>query len=213
MIEVVTPDAAFRYRDKIYAMHCLRHRVFKERLHWEVCSRDGVERDVFDLFQPIYLLATDDLRNVTGTWRLLPTTGPYMLRDVFPELLDDQPPPKDPAIWETSRFAVEALPDSAEGLGAVSRITCELFCGLIEFCLLFGIREIITVYDIRIARLLPRIGCRPNWQGSRHRLGETLTLAGRFDITPEVLGAIQTAGKITGSVLHADILSEQRHAA
>lgn len=213
MIEVVTPDAAFRYRDKIQAMHGLRHRVFKERLHWDVCSRDGFERDVFDLFHPIYLLASDDRGRVAGTWRLLPTTGPYMLRDVFPALLDNQPPPNDPAIWETSRFAIEATPDSAEGLGAVSRITSELFCGLIEFCLLFGIREIITVYDVRVARLLPRIGCRPTWQSTRHRIGETLTMAGRFDINHEVLLAVQAAAGITHSVVHADILSEQRDAA
>src|SRR3546814_1044806 len=34
-------------------------------------------------------------------------TGPYMLRDVFPQLLDGLPPPCGPRIWEGSRRSEE----------------------------------------------------------------------------------------------------------
>ena len=201
MIDIITPDNTFMHREELTDMFRLRHRIFKERLGWEVNSREGLERDVFDLFSPIYLLARDEMNKVVGTWRLMPTTGPYMLRDVFPQLMKGQDIPRDPAIWETSRFAVESVLDSDAGLRAVSRMTGELFCGLVELCLIYGIREIVTVYDIRIGRLLRRIGCRPNWRGKSLRIGNSIAVAGRFEISENVLREIQRANGIFYSVL------------
>jgi len=43
---------------------------------------------------------------VVGCWRLLPTTGPYMLKDIFSHLLWGKPAPEQPDVWEISRFAI-----------------------------------------------------------------------------------------------------------
>jgi acyl homoserine lactone synthase len=204
MIEIITPDIAFIHRDKIAAMHRLRHRVFKVRLGWEVNSHNGMERDVYDLLNPIYLLAMSATGDVEGSWRLLPTTGPYMLRDVFSELLDGQAPPSHPTIWETSRFSMDSLPDTLSGLRAVNRLTHEMFCGLVELSLLFGISEIITVYDIRIERILSRVGCAPHWRSTPRQIGNTTTVAGRFEISEAVLLSLRKAGGITEPVLYRD---------
>ena len=212
MIEIITPDIYFSHRDKIAAMHRQRHHVFKARMGWDVNSRNGMERDVYDLLSPIYLLSTKE-GNVEGSWRLLPTTGPNMLRDIFPELMEGQSLPADPRIWETSRFAVESLPETLSGLRAVSRVTREMFCGLVELCLLFGIREIVTVYDVRIERLLERIGCAPYWRSGEHLIGNTVTVAGRFEISDGVLQAIRDAGGITEPVLYREQPLEYGHAA
>jgi acyl homoserine lactone synthase len=201
MIEVVTPDIAFLYRDKLDAMFRLRHRVFSDRLEWDVNSRGGRERDVYDLQSPIYLLATDDRGDVQGTWRLLPTTGPYMLRDVFPELMDGAPLPSDPFVWETSRFAVEPGENGEDRRGNVNHLTSELFAGLVEWALLFGIREVVTVYDVRVGRLLNHIGVTPLWTSQRRRIGKTIALAGRFEISDAVLANIRSASGLTESVL------------
>src|SRR3546814_13625445 len=70
---------------------------------------------------------------VVGTWRMLPTTGPYMLRDVFPQLLDGLPPPCGPRIWEGSRFAVDCDYDGSKtSLAALNRTTAEIFCAVVE---------------------------------------------------------------------------------
>ena len=161
-----------------------------------------MERDEFDDLQPVYILAYDEEESLVGTWRMLPTTGPNMLRDVFPGLLGEEPCPCDSRIWETSRFAVDAGDaDTQSGLAAVSRATSEIFCGLVEFCITSGIEQIVTVYDVRIARLLPRIGCRPKWRSKAQRFGNSLALAGLFDINEQVLSSIQDAGGIVGSVI------------
>lgn len=200
MIDIITPEVMDIYQDEIEDMHRLRYRVFSERLHWKVTVKDGMERDKFDDLGPVYLLNCHSNGAVEGTWRLLPTTGPYLLRDVFPELLEGRPAPNDPHIWETSRFAVESGLDGSEGLSATSRITRELFCGLVEFCLTEGIVAILTVYDIRIARLLARIGSQPKWKSGRHRVCGTVAVAGYFDINERVLADLRSAAGITESV-------------
>lgn len=214
MIEVVTPDIAFLYREKLDSMFELRHRIFKERMDWDVNSRNGKERDVYDLLRPVYLLATDDENgSIEGTWRLLPTTGPYMLRDVFPELLDGSTAPESPLVWETSRFAVEMDADGNDRRNTVNRVTSELFAGLVEWALLYGIQEVVTVYDVRVGRLLNKIGVTPTWVSQRRRIGNTITVAGRFEISDTVLASIRNAGCIQDSVLYHRDLQEVQHAA
>ncbi|MFC4009092.1 acyl-homoserine-lactone synthase [Nonomuraea purpurea] len=85
-------------------MFRLRHTVFYERLRWDVHSLHGREHDFYDDCDPVYVISYDR-REVTGCVRLLPTDGPYMLRDVFPETLRGGQAPRDPAVWEASRLA------------------------------------------------------------------------------------------------------------
>ena len=217
MIRIVTPDIAGQFAAELAEMHRLRYRVFRERMNWNVQVVDGMERDQFDDCRPTYLLAYDRTHCLAGAWRLLPTTGPYMLRDVFSELLEGTTPPCHPGIWETSRFAVDCDLDTTDGLKAVNRITAEMFCGLLEHCLANAIHEMITGYDARIARLLGRLGgprwSTPKWRSARHQIGDTRAYAGRWDVAPEILLAIRERGGIAGSVLMAPIVGDTRVAA
>lgn len=211
MIIVVPPELRDYYGAELAEMHRLRHRVFVERLGWNVRSFAGLEIDAFDMLDATYLLAGRD--PLVGSWRILPTTGPYMLKDVFPELLEGQDPPCDPAVWEMSRFAVDHGPQCEKGLNAVSLTTGELFCGLVEYALSQGVREVWTVYDVRIARLLDRVGCRPFWRSARRRIGNTIAVAGRFEISERVLAELRATNGVVGSVLHVPHPHEERVAA
>ena len=200
MITVVPPRLRDYYGAELAEMHRLRHRVFVERLGWNVRSFGGLEVDAFDMLEATYLLAGDD--PIVGSWRVLPTTGPYMLKDVFAELLEGQPAPCDPAVWEMSRFAVDHGPQEDKGLSALSAATGEMFCGLVEYALEQGVRELWTVYDIRIARLLDRVGCRPFWRSGRRRIGQTIAVAGRFEVSERVLTELRATNAVAGSVLN-----------
>ncbi|MDP6708311.1 MAG: acyl-homoserine-lactone synthase [Alphaproteobacteria bacterium] len=213
MIEAICGAQSALYPGEIEAMLRLRHRVFVDRLNWVAGRGDGLERDDYDALNPIYLLARADDGQLLGTWRLLPTTGPYMLRDTFPELLAGTVAPSHTGIWETSRFAVDGGLNGEAGLDAVSKATRELFCGLVELCLDLGIAEILTMYDIHIQRLLRRVGCTPKWQSERRRIGNTIAVAGRFDINETVLATFRERAEISGSVLHSHLLEVDRRAA
>lgn len=199
MIDVVTPDLYSAYAEALRLMFQQRYRVFKQRLDWNVTARGGEERDQFDDCLPIYLLAFDDDhqnegRQLAGSWRFLPTTGPYMLRNVFPQLLGGARPPYHPLIWEGSRFAVE-------GRGRRRRTSSELLCAVTETCIALGIRELITVYDARMERLLPRLGCPPKWQSPAVLLNGEATYTGRFDMDHATLASLRAVAGIQGSVV------------
>src|SRR4051812_19964745 len=82
-----------------------RYRVFVEKLGWELDTAKGEERDQFDRPDTVHVLALDDDDAPIGCARLLPTTAPYLLSDVFPQLLNGLAMPRSPQIWELSRFA------------------------------------------------------------------------------------------------------------
>jgi acyl homoserine lactone synthase len=83
-----------------------RHEVFVRHLGWELPGAvEGAEWDEFDRADTVYVLAQDAAGRLTGCARLLPTTRPYLLANVFPQLLDGQPAPMAPEVWELSRFA------------------------------------------------------------------------------------------------------------
>ncbi|MFJ2738460.1 acyl-homoserine-lactone synthase [Streptomyces sp. NPDC087440] len=91
-------------------MFRLRHDVFHRRLGWAVGVHNGLERDEFDDLDPVYAIAVHrPSSTVVGCVRLLPTTGPNMLRDVpaFRPALCGRPAPSSPHIWDASRFALD----------------------------------------------------------------------------------------------------------
>jgi len=203
MIRVLTPYDYEAHSDLLQQMFALRYRVFYERLGWDVAVDNGREIDKYDSLSPYYFVAMDDGGQVVGTWRLLPTIGPYMLPDVFSVLMEGEPVPRSARVWECSRFAVDDH-DGQRSAQSIHRITSELFCGLIEYCLEVGIEEVVTVYDLRVARLLPRIGCQPTWKTAVKRIGVTAAMAGRFAINHNVLDACRRHNDIVGSVLVRD---------
>src|SRR6185437_6644996 len=101
------------------------------RMGWDVhISPGGLEVDDFDTPEAVYLLCLNEYGRVIGNWRLLPTTGPYMIRDVWPEFLQSINIREASDAWEASRFAVDSLMGaSAESLAMINAATQEMLCG------------------------------------------------------------------------------------
>lgn len=203
MIHVISPEIYGAYANQLRAMHRLRHQVFKERLEWEVSSANGEEHDEYDRLNPLYLVSLDENGQVVGTLRLLPTTGPNMLRDTFSELLDGRPAPNDPCVWESSRFSVDYGEDRRNCLATLSRVTSELFCGAVETAMANGVKAIVTVHDARFLRVMRRLGCMPRWTSAPRRLGSCLSMYSEIDMTQQFLNTLREVGGIQGSVIQA----------
>lgn len=139
-----------------------RYKVFVEMLGWQLDTPPGLERDQFDHSGTLYLAARDAQHNVVGTARLLPTTHPYLLGDVFPQLMGGSAPPKDPLVWELSRFA--AVDFTVPSGGALGQFSSPVAVGLlekaIEVAAAQGAQRLITVSPLGIERLLRREGFR-----------------------------------------------------
>lgn len=201
MIKLIPGHERFHHPHQIDAMHRLRARVFSDRLAWSVTVEDGREFDDFDKLDPLYLIAEDREGKVRGTVRLLPTTGPNMLSDVFPELLPANQTVRSPRIWESSRFSVdhEALAERSDKL--INRTTAEILCGMTEVGIRVGLDFIVSVVDVHMERVLKRANCHCERLGEPKKIGKVTTIAGLWEIGDELLGNLREASGIVGSVL------------
>ena len=205
MIQLITADYYSNFIDAVTEMHRLRYRVFKERLDWDVQFSGDMEIDEFDALHPAYLIQRAHDNRVQGCVRLLPSTGPTMLRDTFPVLLDGAAPPASPAIWESSRFALDLPPDTTKAAHGLATATYELFAGMIEFGLSRQLTEIVTVTDARMERILRRAGWSLRRIGKPRGLGSTLAVAGYLEVSIESLARVRAAGGLQGPVLWAPV--------
>jgi len=173
-------------------MFRFRHKVFHDRLGWDVASVDGREVDRFDELNPVYMVARNRVGTVEGCWRLLPTTGPYMLKDTFPELLQDESAPVASDIWELSRFAAESSDSGDLAQAAVSPVTFVMFQAMVDYALQHGIRQYVTVTSVALERLLRRMGMPVSrfGDGKARRIGKVLTVACRIEINTQMLRVV-----------------------
>jgi acyl homoserine lactone synthase len=185
--------------DAITEMHRLRYQVFHKRLGWDVAVSGDMEIDEFDALGPTYLIHRTETGAVGGCTRLLPTTGPYMLRDTFPALADSDIPATR-RMWEGSRFAIAAIPGMSKGPCGLSVATSELFAASVEFGLDLGLTDIVAVVDLRMERILRRAGWPMRRMGKPMQVGIASAVAGLLTVSQSALDAIKAAGGIDGPV-------------
>lgn len=152
-----------------------RYKVFVERLGWELDTPFGHEADQFDHSGTVYVIARNAFGEVAGCARLLPTTTPYLLEQVFPQLLNGMPPPKSSLIWELSRFTTCDLNDNSPSNGHdqfSAELTIELLHKTIECARSFGAERIISVSPLGVERLLRKAGF------DAHRAGPPMIIDG-----------------------------------
>jgi acyl homoserine lactone synthase len=150
-----------------------RHKIFIEKLGWTLPVQNGMERDQFDRSDTVYVVARDARGAICGCARLLPTIRPYLLGEVFPNLLPGQPVPSAQNIWELSRFAA-ASPDTIHGTNSEAATSArELLAAAVVSAAAHGADRLITVSPLGIERLLKRMGVHA------HRAGPPVYVDGK----------------------------------
>jgi N-acyl-L-homoserine lactone synthetase len=198
MVSIVASADRRRFALPLADMHRDRKRVFVDGLGWEVPTVDDeFEIDGFDNEAAVYLLVLDDTgRGHLGSVRLLPTTGPHLLADVFPHLCAEGVP-TGPDVWEITRLCTRPGLDDAR---AVRR---QILLALAEFALLHGVRRYTCVTHLPYLSRLLAVGwdCEPLGLPVRH--GGTDIGALAITITPATLSLLRARAGIDGSVLDA----------
>ncbi|CAO4176899.1 acyl-homoserine-lactone synthase [Methylorubrum populi] len=142
MIHVVTAENMQDYAGALDQAFRLRHRVFVEELGWSNLARpDRREIDEFDDEHAIHLLAIDETETVIGYSRLLPTTRPYLLPMVLPQLCEGTPP-SSPQTVEWGRICVA---ESARTSGRrLNPTALALMTAIVEWGLPRGITSFVS---------------------------------------------------------------------
>jgi acyl homoserine lactone synthase len=99
---------------------------------------------------------------------MMPTDGPYMLKDTFPQLLDGASAPEHEKVWELSRFAIETEGDNSFGF---AERAMEAMRGIVNFADEHGIQKYVTVTTPAIERLLRHAGVEIVRMGPILRIG------------------------------------------
>lgn len=175
---------------QLNSMFRLRYEVFQEKLGWDVRSVDGMERDQFDdIGDVVYIMGLGAAGGVDACWRLLPTIGPYMLKDTFPELLHGQPAPHGDHIWELSRFAV-ATARTATDNAAFGPISMALMLESARFAIEHGISRYVTVTTPPMERMLRQQGLHVHRMGPSLRIGVATAVALVIEVDQQTLSAV-----------------------
>ena len=202
MIYVIDSLNQSAYSTLLNNMFRLRKRVFHDRLGWDVQITDGLETDLFDDLDPAHVISVDDEGNVVGCMRLLQTTGPHMLADVFSSILDGEPPLRSSTVWEATRFCVDTQRLSrGRGRNTISYVTSEVMIGAFEFAMTAGVQDAVAVIDPVMNRVMQRSGNAPyGYLGSPKPMGKVVALAALMDCSAERVANIRAFSGIAGPV-------------
>jgi acyl homoserine lactone synthase len=163
-MNLVTGTSTNLRKSLVTGMGNYRHRVFVQKLGWQLQCESKLEYDEFDRDDTVYVIATDAQNSVIGTARLLPTIRPYLLQEVFPQLMGDLPLPRSEDVWELSRFAAVDFKSTSTSTSAARQFSSPTAVGLLRESLRcaarLGATRVVTVSPLGIERLLQRNGFR-----------------------------------------------------
>ncbi|WP_353646895.1 acyl-homoserine-lactone synthase [Mesorhizobium sp. WSM2239] len=174
-------------------MFRLRKKVFYDKLGWDVSVRGEWERDSYDELGPAYLLWVDrEARVVYGAIRLLPTTGPTLLYDVFRRTFPDRVDLVAPGIWEGTRMCVdEALLQRDHPGTEAGHAFCLLLLALCEVALAHGIHTMVSNYEPHLKRIYQKAGAELDELGRADGYGMRPVCCGAFEVSKRILTAMR----------------------
>lgn len=191
-------ETANLYGDAWISHHRLRHRLFVERQGWTVPSYRGLEYDQFDTPAARYVLWLDRHGAARGAARLIPTTQPYMLKTLWPDLVEGDPP-QSGVIWEASRFGCDRDLDPRQR----RRVIAELICGCQEFGIDNGVSKYIGVMPLQIFKhVFMAVGCTVTIAGRPRQIGRHDVAAAYIDVSTQMLAAVRAMTGVAGPVLN-----------
>lgn len=185
---LIQPYQYYRYAGLLKQSFRLRKRVFHDCLGWQVDVHCDLERDAYDGLGAVYLAWCDkDARHLYGTVRLMPTTGPTLLHDVFRRTL----PGKDlvsPDTWEGTRMCLDVdLLREFQPTLSPSRAFGLLLLALFECAFAHGIKTLVSNYEPPMERVYRRAGLLVKEIGRANGYGRLPVCCGVFIVSEETL--------------------------
>ncbi|SIT40106.1 Acyl-homoserine-lactone synthase [Paraburkholderia ribeironis] len=201
------------------AIAAYRYEIFVRQKGWPLSCCAPFERDRFDRIDTRYVAALDNHDAVCGCARLLATHRPYLLSEVFSDVLGGVALPNSKTVVELSRFAARPPPSHSLDARQTRQLTRALLAACVQCAVEQGATRIITLSPLGVERLLHRMGVNAS------RAGPPLTIAGKQmfvcwieldETTRSALGVI-SAARVTSrprslTTRHGDAHPDHVHA-
>ncbi|WP_439546525.1 acyl-homoserine-lactone synthase [Sandarakinorhabdus sp.] len=175
-----------------------RKRVLIDRLGWDLQSPDGLhELDQYDGDDTLYLIVHQaETGRHLGSVRLLPSTGPHLLGDVFAHLCSDGVP-VGPDVWEITRLVTAPELSRAEALQVRRQLSVALF----EHALGAGIARYTMVTHLPWLPSLLSIGWDAEPLGMPHGTSNDAVAALQILVDASTLARLRGAWLLPDAVL------------
>ncbi len=158
MIHYIEPFSREQNSALLHNISCCENPYSATSLAGSKHPRMASRSDVFDdMFNVCILNLDDNTRSVTGGVRLMPTTGPTLLREVWPHMLPHPEDFRSPNIWEATRFCVAQDSNATRKGNFVNRATLALSLAVMDFGAANGITQVIGVCEKQILRDVERL--------------------------------------------------------
>lgn len=195
MLHVVEQTCRVQEDELLRRMFMARKQVFIDLLRWEIPALGGrYEVDHFDDEHALYLIVADSDGAHLASARLLPTTRPHILADLYADLCDGDVP-RGPDIYEVTRFCLDRHINAAARRDARNR----LVRAIADFGLAQGIRRYTGVAEGPWLRQILAFGWRSRPLGSLRWIDGRMLGALVIDIDRETPELLTRGGIIAGT--------------
>jgi N-acyl-L-homoserine lactone synthetase len=194
LIHIITEDNRRIFHDALTQMYQQRKTLFVDQMKWPLETWADLEIDQFDRPGAIYLVETEASGRVLQSARLLPSTGPHLLSEVFSPLCAGEPP-RGPNIFEASRFCPAPFVKKGEPR---RRLLFRMIDAILETGLLFGIEQVSFVASAALAPLALNAGWDVVKLGPSMRMGRDRLSAMMADVSCVGLARVRMRNAITG---------------
>ena len=133
MLYLIDPDNYHLHKEDLDNMYRLRHKVFFEKMNWQVSSENGMEKDAYDENNMYYLIYKDTKGIIRGCVRFIEMTNNCMFDGPFKFALPNLNDFKKPRYWELSRLAVDYNYDDQYTYEMSQHISLNLISGYLYF--------------------------------------------------------------------------------
>ncbi|MCE2716015.1 MAG: acyl-homoserine-lactone synthase [Pseudomonadota bacterium] len=156
MVYLITPNDYATHREDLDAMYRLRHKVFFEKLNWQVKSQDGMEKDEYDENYTYYLIYKDKNNVVRGCHRYIPMNNPCMFDGPFEFAFPDLKKYKNAKYWEASRLAVDFNFDAEYTKDDAKNVCVRIFAASVLLGLDADVKGFITLSYPSVIKIVSR---------------------------------------------------------
>lgn len=206
MIFIVNSDNRCCFAADLADMHRHRKAVFVDGNGWRVPVSAGMEMDCYDRADTIYLLAKEAPGGpLLASVRLIPTAGPHLMCQLFPDASQDIP--RGPSIWEVSRFCTTP---TLRGRCARRDLLWPIICGVMETALLFGMDQLTFAANSALLPLTLDCGWEARRLGPTMRDGNDEVTAVAVTVTPAGLRQVRQRYGVPAQITRYPVCLKRR---
>lgn len=195
MIHIVENRLEPHNRRLLESMFADRKRLFVDLFGWDVPVIDGkFEIDQFDTEQTVYIISADTAGTHEASLRLMPTTMPHMLQDLFGYLCPGGVP-TGPTTWEGTRLC---LPQR-HGAARRRELRNALISAMVDFAIARGIERLTGVLPDTFRKEVLAMGWAAEPLGPPVRVESGVVGAFLAHVRPDTPSRLRWTGTYVGT--------------